>query len=383
MKNYIFGTGPFAIQVAEILFGLNIKVDGFLKISMNSKKQMDSLYRDIPIIYLDKDYILDNNSSNIIIAKQPMIMGETIEYLRKNRFNKVYIANERLIQSNDINGDNIANYFDIIDLKTPFLNYLETNIVDHCNLNCKGCAHFSNISPIKFVFLDKYINDLKEISSKFYLYYFRILGGEPLMHPDILEIIKMSRIILPSTHIVIVTNGLLIPKLNEKILKSISDNDIKISLSLYKPTASILNVILDILKKYNIEYLINDNYYNKPEIINTFETRLTADNTNNGDLTSKICTGRFCRFLRDGKIAKCYYPLLIYILNDKYNMDLKLSREDYIDIYSIKDGWDAIDYLNKPIPFCNYCSEELYRFDWQGYCKNTDDISGFILKKVL
>ena len=383
MKNYIFGTGPFSIQVAQLLDNLNVVINGFLKISSNVNDKTKTLYKNIPIIYLNDNFKLDSNSCNIIIAKQPMIMGETIEYLRKNNFNKVYIANDRIINSNNINSDNISNYFDIVDLKVPFLNYLETNIVDHCNLNCKGCAHFSNIAPVNFVSIEHYINDLKEISRKFNLYYFRILGGEPLMHPDILEIIKMSRAILTSTNIVIVTNGLLIPKLNEEILKAISDNNIRVSLSLYKPTANVLNIIIDKLKKYNIEYLINDNYYNKPKIIETFETRLTINNTNNGDLTSKICTGRFCRFLRDGKIAKCYYPLLISILNEKYNIDFKLSKKDYVDIYGIKDGWDAIDYLNNPIPFCNYCSEELCRFDWQGYCKNTDNISGFILKKVL
>ena len=23
------------------------------------------------------------------------------------------------------------------------INYIETHLVDHCNLNCKGCSHFS------------------------------------------------------------------------------------------------------------------------------------------------------------------------------------------------------------------------------------------------
>ena len=27
------------------------------------------------------------------------------------------------------------------------INYLEHHIVDHCNLKCAGCSHFSSIAP--------------------------------------------------------------------------------------------------------------------------------------------------------------------------------------------------------------------------------------------
>lgn len=32
MKNYIFGTGPYAINIAKMLDKYGIKIDGFLKI---------------------------------------------------------------------------------------------------------------------------------------------------------------------------------------------------------------------------------------------------------------------------------------------------------------------------------------------------------------
>ena len=51
MKNYIFGTGPFAIQVAELLDNLNVVINGFLKISSNVNDKTKTLYKNIPIIY--------------------------------------------------------------------------------------------------------------------------------------------------------------------------------------------------------------------------------------------------------------------------------------------------------------------------------------------
>ena len=34
----------------------------------------------------------------------------------------------------------------------------------------------------------------------------------------------------------------------------------------------------------------------------------------------------------------------------------------------------AIEQLNKPIPFCNYCSEDEFEFNWEGYHKNDLDV---------
>ena len=79
-----------------------------------------------------------------------MFMGSAIDYLRKNDFKNVYAVNEEMFFSEQETKDDLLKYFDRINLEKPFLNYLEINIVDQCNLNCKGCAHFSNICDNKF-----------------------------------------------------------------------------------------------------------------------------------------------------------------------------------------------------------------------------------------
>lgn len=76
--------------------------------------------------------------------------------------------------------------------------------------------------------------------------------------------------------------------------------------------------------------MINDDFFSPIEPIKKFKTRLTLENNNKGDKVSKECIGRFYRFLRDGKIAKCYYPLLIEISNKRYGTNYVVSRDDYI-----------------------------------------------------
>lgn len=127
--------------------------------------------------------------------------------------------------------------------------------------------------------------------------------------------------------------------------------------------------------------MINDDYFRDISVIDKFNTSLSLEKQDSGELASKICTGRFCRFLRDGKISKCYYPLLIEILNEKYGTNYIITDDDYIEIDSINDGWEVISKLNNKIPFCDYCSETLHEFNWEGNHKNDKDIYSYILKK--
>lgn len=154
-----------------------------------------------------------------------------------------------------------------------------------------------------------------------------------------------------------------------------------VSISLYEPTSKKIDKILNILNTNKITYLINDDFFSRVEPIKKIQTRLTIKNSNNGNKVSKECIGRFCRFLRDGKISKCYYPLLIDILNKKYGTNYVVSKDDYVQLTNISNGWDAIEKLDSATPFCNYCSEYIEEFDWEGYHKNDKEISGYISKK--
>lgn len=380
MKNYIFGTGPFAIEVAKRLNYFNILIDGFLKLEYSNQNTLPKKEGPIQTIYLNDTNDIDK-SSNIIITKKAIIMGEAIEYLRKNNFKNVYVVSEEILYSEQTSISEIKKYIEKVDLTIPFINYLEMNVVDHCNLNCKGCAHFSNVCDSRYIDLKQYQNDLKTISEKFNVYYFRILGGEPLLHPNIKELVEIAKQTLKNTIIVIVTNGLLIPRMSEDTLQTFADNNIMISISLYKPTFNKLDEILKILNNYNIKFLINDDYFKTISPIEKFQTSLSLDKKTSGNNSDKTCTGRFCRFVRDGKISKCYYPLLIEILNKKYGNTFELTDNDYIELSSIDDGWDALEKLNNRIPFCDYCREEVYEFDWESNFKNDDNISHFVLKK--
>jgi molybdenum cofactor biosynthesis enzyme MoaA len=70
----------------------------------------------------------------------------------------------------------------------PMLPYIvETHLVDHCNLNCKGCSHFASLVPGEvFTDIEIFKRDIARLSQIFIdVYEIRLMGGEPLLHPDI------------------------------------------------------------------------------------------------------------------------------------------------------------------------------------------------------
>lgn len=381
MKNYIFGTGKFALEVAKLFDKYGIKVDGFINTKDKNKTLPNKVYKGISVCSVDDFDISESLNCNIFLAKKPMFMGGGIEYFRNNQFKKIFAINEEVFFDEIDSLEKLRMYIDPIDLSKPFLNYLEINLVDNCNLNCKGCAHFSNICDKKYVKAEQFEEDLKKVTNIFNLYNFRLLGGEPLLHPNLNEIIEIARRYLPSSRIVIVTNGLLLDKLSHELLKSMSENNIILTISLYKPTYKKLNAILEVLNKYNIKYLINDDIFREIQPVQSFHTRLSETKSENDFSANKSCSGRFCRFIRDGKLSKCYLPLLIEVLNKKYGKKFELTDKDYIVLDDIENGWDAIDKLNGDIPFCQYCRDELYEFKWESSHIN-DDFDSYVLKKI-
>ena len=144
--------------------------------------------------------------------------------------------------------------------KKPSLSYFEVPITDICNLNCKGCLFASNLvqkEKIEHVSFTELEQDAKRMSELFYdIPWIRILGGEPLMHPDIIEIFKSYRKYFPDSEIDLCTNGLLIPKMSREFWDTVKQERISIHISGYKPVYHMLDKIDKILKAEKIPYAI-------------------------------------------------------------------------------------------------------------------------------
>ncbi|MCL2120056.1 MAG: radical SAM protein [Planctomycetaceae bacterium] len=91
---------------------------------------------------------------------------------------------------------------------------LEINVACECNLKCSHCSHFcdrmSGLVPV-----EKLAEDFRTWNSKLAPGKIRLIGGEPLLHPELDIVIRETKSHWPNSQIELVTNGLLIPQRRE------------------------------------------------------------------------------------------------------------------------------------------------------------------------
>jgi organic radical activating enzyme len=127
----------------------------------------------------------------------------------------------------------------------------EVNVVDHCNLRCRACAHLSPVLPKHFVDVDALSSDLTTLSRSYHAQVLRILGGEPLLHPDLVDIVAVARRSGIANKIEIATNGLLLPRQGRRFWEAVD----AVRISLY-PGRSLkqdqLNTCIELARRHNV-----------------------------------------------------------------------------------------------------------------------------------
>jgi len=104
------------------------------------------------------------------------------------------------------------------------------HLTDHCNLNCKGCAHFAPIAEKWFADPVEHERDMERLSQLVAgIKTIRLMGGEPLLHPKIEPFLVSTREKFPEANIRLVTNGLLLQKMKTTFWSACKANNISSS----------------------------------------------------------------------------------------------------------------------------------------------------------
>ncbi len=87
---------------------------------------------------------------------------------------------------------------------------LEINIVEHCNLRCRHCDHSSPLLPPFFLSPEDCHRELSILSGVLHARELKVVGGEPLLHSALPEVLSACRESGISDTIILWTNGLLL-----------------------------------------------------------------------------------------------------------------------------------------------------------------------------
>jgi organic radical activating enzyme len=243
--------------------------------------------------------------------------------------------------------------------KAAYLPYLEFHTVDHCNLNCKGCEHYSGlvrepkIHDVEGLYKDllqlkKFISDIGAI---------RIMGGEPLLHPRIDEIISNTRKVYPNSQIWLVTNGILLNRMKPSFFEAVRDNKVMMLVSYYPEIVGHENEIMKILDDNGVIYQLG-------QLASEFRIKYTLKPNEDVKSIFTNCLQAHCNNLYEGKVGACFLPFTTKYFNRYF--DENIPEDGAIDIY--EDGLTTEklkERLQQPFERCRYCMAAGKNVPWK------------------
>lgn len=360
MRIAICGTDDRAIKIKSILDKLayhNIVVGMFI-----GPDSTEMGHYNIPIVsereLLNCDYSEQIDGFIISPEHYGLTRHSVYKKLKASRYahKKIYMPDYETMYKEGKSGD-----LSIEKILVPYedssqLFYLEVHAADHCNLNCKGCMHFSSLVKEKLFPDFKQLSDDVHQLRKFikHIDIIRVLGGEPLLNPELDRYITLLREAYPYANINIVTNGLLVANMSETLCKTVRDNKIHVHVSLYPPVKNKKEKIEAFLKKNGITFQISDCI---DTFTSTYQTKPFVDKT-----YAKEHCEIFCNNLRDGKISCCPQIIYTHYYNECFGTTYPVE-DGMIDIYKIGSARELHQSLDKPVSLCSYCDRSSC-FDW-------------------
>lgn len=228
-----------------------------------------------------------------------------------------------------------------------FLPYLEFHVADHCNLNCKGCVHFSPLVQGEvFTEFENVKKDFMQLKKKFKrIDVIRILGGEPLLNKELNKYIYMVKEVYPRAKVAVVTNGLLLRSISEDIKKALRETNTELDVSLYEPIMETFGEIYSILINEGLSISVSSPIH---------EFSIALDNKKGHAQYAQYNTCH-CPNLYNGKLYVC--PIIAYAkyFNEyfAYNLD---EKDGAIDIYNDNLNHNIIKKeLKKVRNICDNC----------------------------
>lgn len=245
----------------------------------------------------------------------------------------------------------------------PILDYLEFCLTSHCNLCCKGCALFSPLATPTFLDITQHEKDMSRLHTLFdNINLIRLLGGEPLLNPDIIQIIALTKEYFPSSSLHILTNGTLLSKMDDFFWKNLRLYNVEIDISLYPPFFNQELKLKTLCKNNAIPCHITHKTH--------FKRVLNLNGNSNATEAFSQCVFKVSTFLNNGKISACSLPSTAHIFNDYFNMHI--CEEGTLDIHASHiQGQDILEFLHTPTKTCKYCSLTPVKYNWTSPCSKT------------
>lgn len=245
----------------------------------------------------------------------------------------------------------------------------------HCNLNCKGCDTYSPLAKEEFVSYEDFARDLdklKELAPDREMN-ISFLGGEPLLNPDLIKLIRKTKSVYSETGPNILTNGILLSQMDDEFWKTIKECEVNLGVTRY-PLNINRNLYMKKAKEYGIE--IGEDVVKSDKLYDLNTRKLISYNNNENEYgfdwsknildlkgkqdyveKRKSCPHRGIVQYARGNLYYCYVHAFINAFIDYFNVNIPITKKDYIKIADVKDIKEIDDFLSTPKPLCRFCKQ--------------------------
>lgn len=252
----------------------------------------------------------------------------------------------------------------------PSLFILEIHLADHCILNCYSCTHYSPIAPESFCDLNILEESLKRLSKMQKSFgKIHLLGGEPLLNPDIVEAIRIVRKYFDKTDIMLVTNGILLPKMSDLFWEICRSCNIMVGITIYP-----IKVKYDELFSLCEEEDVRCKIFGERSGTDWYCFKLDYhEKVSDCYINYERCMMKVCWQLKEDRIYSCPTCAYIDFVNNRFGTHFKIRRNDYLQVNKLINKYQLRWFRFKAKPFCSYCILPSQNMGWKLSAKNMEE----------
>ena len=207
---------------------------------------------------------------------------------------------------------------------------LEMHVAHACNLVCESCSHYSNQGHKGVVALQEAERWMQLWAGRLAPRTFTLLGGEPAIHPQLPEFVKLTARYFPKSSLRLVTNGFFLyrhPTLpqalkahpNARLALSVHHDDAAYRAKL----APVIELLKGWVREHGVRAHIVPSHTNWTRRYKGFGSEMEPYDDAQPRASWAACPARNCVQLFDGKLWKCGPITYLRLQHERHGLSSK------------------------------------------------------------
>jgi GTP 3',8-cyclase len=225
---------------------------------------------------------------------------------------------------------------------------LEAHVVDHCNLTCAECCSLSPLLPRWLASPASLERDLARARTVLAPGVFKLVGGEPLLHPELVACLEVARRSGIAPVLSITTNGLLLERSDDALWQAVD----ALTISLY-PQPALSDATVAAIAARAARFGVTLNWKRQDQFVKMTRERRASDEAETRTIYQQCWIRERCHMLREGVFYTCTRPPHFSAL---YRGRLDFTGDGIpLDGDGLRDALLAYLGREQPLAACAHC----------------------------